>query len=35
MNLRLTGTGELARLVLRRDRVRLPAWVLGLGGLVA
>ncbi|WP_252974101.1 hypothetical protein [Janibacter melonis] len=35
MNLALTGTGELARLVLRRDRVRLPAWVLGLGGLVA
>ncbi|GAA1233421.1 exporter of polyketide antibiotics [Janibacter melonis] len=35
MNLGLTGTGELARLVLRRDRVRLPAWVLGLGGLVA
>lgn len=25
---RLTGTGALVRLVLRRDRVRLPVWVL-------
>ncbi|KGN42364.1 ABC transporter permease [Knoellia aerolata] len=31
----LTGTGHLARLILRRDRVRLPAWTLGLGGLIA
>jgi ABC-2 type transport system permease protein len=26
----LTGTGTLARFVLRRDRVKLPAWVLGM-----
>ena len=26
----LTGTGALWRLALRRDRVRLPAWVLGI-----
>ncbi|WP_162599801.1 ABC transporter permease [Nocardioides solisilvae] len=29
----LTGTGHLVRLVLRRDRVRLPLWVGGLTGL--
>lgn len=27
----LTGTGTLLRLALRRDRVRLPAWTLGIG----
>lgn len=27
----LTGTGTLVRFLLRRDRVRLPAWVGGLG----
>jgi ABC-2 type transport system permease protein len=26
----LTGTGRLVRFALRRDRVRLPAWVLGI-----
>lgn len=30
----LAGTGPLLRLSLRRDRVSLPAWLLGLGGLV-
>ncbi|MHC8564467.1 hypothetical protein ACW23B_29365 [Streptomyces albidoflavus] len=25
-----TGTGVLLRFMLRRDRIRLPAWVLGL-----
>jgi ABC-2 type transport system permease protein len=29
------GTATLARLVLRRDRVRLPVWLLGLGGVIA
>lgn len=32
---RFTGTGRLVRLILRRDRVRLPVWVLALSGLVA
>lgn len=32
---RFAGTGELVRLAARRDRVRLPVWVLALGGLVA
>ncbi len=31
----LTGTGRLMRLVLRRDRVRLPLWVLALVALMA
>lgn len=26
----LTGTGRLVRFALRRDRIRLPAWVLGI-----
>lgn len=30
----LTGTGRLVRLVLRRDRVRLPLWLVGLGGVI-
>ncbi len=30
----LTGTVPLARLILRRDRVRLPVWVLGITLLV-
>lgn len=29
----LTGTGHLLRLALRRDRVLLPAWVLGISGM--
>ncbi|QBX56206.1 hypothetical protein EXE58_12490 [Nocardioides seonyuensis] len=31
----LTGTGLLVRLILRRDRVRLPLWLVGLGGMIA
>lgn len=31
----LTGTWKLVRFALRRDRVRLPAWVLGISGLMA
>lgn len=31
----LTGTGTLLRFMLRRDRVRLPAWTLGLTALLA
>ncbi|MDQ3308259.1 MAG: ABC transporter permease [Actinomycetota bacterium] len=30
----LAGTGPLVRLILRRDRVRLPVWILGIVGLV-
>ncbi|MEU5215061.1 ABC transporter permease [Streptomyces sp. NPDC020807] len=30
-----TGTGTLARLALRRDRVMIPVWALVTGGLVA
>lgn len=29
----LTGLGRLVRLILRRDRVRLPVWILALGGI--
>lgn len=31
---RLTGTATLLRLMLRRDRIRLPGWVLGLTALL-
>ncbi|MFW5475054.1 ABC transporter permease [Knoellia sp. CPCC 206450] len=31
----LTGSRHLLRLVLRRDRVRLPLWLVGLGGTIA
>ncbi|MGQ7295920.1 ABC transporter permease [Quadrisphaera sp. KR29] len=31
----LTGTGLLLRLALRRDRLRVPLWAVGTGGLVA
>ena len=31
----MTGVWELVRLALRRDRVMIPAWVLGLGAAVA
>ncbi len=31
----LTGTRHLVRLILRRDRIRLPLWLVGLGGLIA
>ena len=30
----LTGTATLVRLILRRDRVRLPVWVIGITMLV-
>ncbi len=30
----MTGTGALVRLILRRDRIRLPIWVLALVGIV-
>jgi ABC-2 type transport system permease protein len=30
-----TGTGRLARLALRRDRIQLPVWILGLTALWA
>ena len=29
------GAGHLARLILRRDRLRLPVWLVGLGGVIA
>jgi ABC-2 type transport system permease protein len=29
------GTRHLARLMLRRDRLRLPLWLVGLGGVIA
>jgi len=32
---RFTGTATLVRLILRRDRVRLPVWLLALVGLTA
>jgi len=35
MSSALTGTGQLVRLVLRRDRVQLPLWVVGVGGMIA
>jgi ABC-2 type transport system permease protein len=31
----LTGTGKLVRLILRRDRVLLPLWILSFAGLMA
>lgn len=31
----LTGTGRLFKFALRRDRVRIPLWALGIGGMVA
>jgi ABC-2 type transport system permease protein len=30
----LTGTGSLVRLILRRDRIRLPVWIVAILGLV-
>jgi ABC-2 type transport system permease protein len=30
-----TGTGHLLRLIVRRDRIRLPLWLVGLGGMIA
>ena len=31
----LTGTPHLVRLILRRDRIRLPVWILGITALTA
>ena len=30
-----TGTRHLIRLILRRDRIQLPLWIVGVGGMVA
>jgi len=35
MSATFAGTRHLIRLVLRRDRIRLPLWVVGLGGVIA
>lgn len=35
MSTPLTGTRHLVRLILRRDRIRLPVWLVGLGGMIA
>ncbi len=35
MTTAFVGTRHLVRLILRRDRVRLPLWLVGLGGTVA
>jgi ABC-2 type transport system permease protein len=35
MSTALTGTGGLVRLILRRDRIQLPLWIVGLGGMIA
>jgi ABC-2 type transport system permease protein len=29
------GAATLARLIVRRDRLRLPLWLVGLGGVIA
>ena len=34
MSTSFAGTHHLVRLILRRDRVRLPVWLLGLGGTI-
>ena len=35
MSTPFTGTRHLVRLILRRDRIRLPLWLVGLGGMIA
>ncbi len=35
MSAPFVGTHHLFRLILRRDRIRLPVWILGLGGMIA
>ena len=35
MSAAYAGTATLARLIVRRDRVRLPLWLVGLGGVIA
>lgn len=34
MSSALTSTGRLLRLALRRDRLQLPLWIAGLGGMI-
>lgn len=35
MTTSFVGTRHLVRLILRRDRIRLPLWLVGLGGMIA
>ena len=35
MTTSFVGTRHLVRLILRRDRIRLPLWMVGLGGTIA
>ena len=35
MSTALAGTPHLVRLILRRDRIQLPLWIVGLGGVIA
>lgn len=35
MSTPFTGARHLVRLILRRDRIRLPLWLVGLGGMIA
>lgn len=35
MNQAFVGTRHLVQLILRRDRIRLPLWIVGLGGVIA
>jgi ABC-2 type transport system permease protein len=35
MSSALTGTSRLLRFNLRRDRIQLPLWIVGLGGMIA
>lgn len=35
MSTPFTGTRHLLRLILRRDRIRSPLWLVGLGGMIA
>lgn len=35
MSTPFTGTRHLVRLILRRDRIQLPLWIVGLGGTIA
>ncbi|HZJ03930.1 MAG TPA: polyketide antibiotic transporter [Nocardioidaceae bacterium] len=35
MSTPFTGTRHLLRLIVRRDRIRLPVWLVGLGGMIA
>jgi ABC-2 type transport system permease protein len=35
MSSALVGTGQLLRFALRRDRIQLPLWIVGVGGMIA